>query len=130
MDEAAVSVPEAGTFPQADPGDEKLKPLHTIVLIVTFLHALGIALWALVFLSSSKRTSFCAEDRLIRLLSTKQLIKKPSTVVLTKCLVDVRSFFFVLCVDNTGSSRRLKPMGPAADPRRESTPPEESKKEK
>lgn len=56
MDSPAEAVAGAKALLEVDP-NEKLKPLHVIVLIVTLLHAVGIALWALVFLSSSKRAS-------------------------------------------------------------------------
>lgn len=57
MDEASHQVQEAETLLRAgNSKDEELKPFHTVLLIVAFLHAVGIGLWALVFLSSSKRT--------------------------------------------------------------------------
>lgn len=57
MEEASHQVQEAEALLDTDSGKvEELKPFHAVLLIVTLLHAIGIGLWALVFLSSSKRT--------------------------------------------------------------------------
>lgn len=37
-----------------------LKPVHILVMVITLLHAIAIAVWSLVFLSSSK----CMYERL------------------------------------------------------------------
>lgn len=56
MDEATSDTQTENLLDASKGKDEVLKPFHTVLLVVTFLHAIGIALWALVFLSSSKRT--------------------------------------------------------------------------
>lgn len=128
MNEASHQVQEAETLLDTDSGKvEELKPFHAVLLIVTLLHAIGISLWVLVFLTSSKRT-----------LRVYNIIFFPTFQTCCIFCIDTDDSPYYPSSPTTlphagnraSASRRLKPMGPAADPRRESPAPEEDKKDK
>lgn len=92
-----------------------LKPIHIAVMIITLLHAVAIAVWAVVFLSSTKSTfpSPCVNPDQLTCYQYNTCFF-PTSIFTNICLsLDVNES----CAVDPASVDRQSPKGPAADPR-------------